>query len=883
MHYKNYLLLAGLVLPSFVFGAVSGRKKSKKKEDVKVEVKARESKTEADYKKLFKDKKTVTTKGMFTIHKVDESKLYFELPITMLEREMLLGSTVSEISNNAHGVIGYKPKEPLHVKFRKIGRGVHLCSVANLYSASDKEEDAGIDEAVRKSTLPSIYRSYKIEAYTPDSSAMVIDVTDLFLEDNPHLTPFDQFSIFGRKPYSRTTKFEKTKSLLGDIKAFEDNLIIKSYLSYSVDVMFQSGNQRASVESKRAFTAYMTRTLMLLPDTLMRPRIADPRMNIFYSGKAKFTHNMNRGTLPTYYARHWRVEPADTNKYKKGELVEPKQPIVFYVDKNFPDMWKPYIHAGIQEWNKAFEKIGFKNVVKSADYPENDPSFDPDNLKYSCVRYAPVSIMNAMGPSWDDPRTGEIINASVMVYHDIMKLITNWRFLQTAASDPNARTMNMSEEVMGDALRYVIAHEIGHCLGFMHNMSASAVIPTDSLRSPSFTQKYGTTMSIMDYARFNHVAQPGDFEKGVKVTPPDMGVYDYYAVKWLYTPLLAAKTAEEELPILNKWIQEKSNDPVYRYGKQQIYNTLDPSSQAEDLGDDLIKGAEYGIKNLRYILSNINSWVDKDDQDLMFRESIYRAMLNQYMTFILHVYNVKGGVYMNERMAGDARPAHAFVDGEYQRRAQQFLINQLNDLDWIDNNDLMKELPLQGNISVKIQKTLLSLILADRGSLAILTDPAKNAFSLEENQDSAFKGIFAKTIKGQTLSTRDMTNQIDYLDYLLILNRLEKPQGSSNKMGIFSEAESFSITPEIKSNEYMNATNLYAEGNIDWMKKIEQEEYMGFAWFKSLSQSKTAIDHIYYGKLIELRNLLRRMKNTGSKANRDHYEMMLHRLEGVLN
>ena len=240
----------------------------------------------------------------------------------------------------------------------------------------------------------------------------------------------------------------------------------------------------------------------------------------------------------------------------------------------------------MEEWQKAFEEIGFKNAIVAMDFPTDDPEFDPDNLKYSCVRYSPSLVANAMGPSWTDPRTGEILNASVYLYHNLVKLVQDWRFLQTSPADPDVRKVMFDEETLGACIRYVVAHEVGHCLALMHNMSGSAAIPTDSLRSPSFTRKYGTTYSIMDYARNNYVAQPGDKERGVKLTPPDLGVYDLYAIKWLYTPLLDARSARDEVVTLNRWITEKSGDPVYRYGKQQIFSRFDPSSVEADLGDD---------------------------------------------------------------------------------------------------------------------------------------------------------------------------------------------------------------------------------------------------------------------------------------------------------
>lgn len=891
---KGLFLACALLIPALLLAAKPAKSKGKKKDKTE-QADTTSKKKVTDYEKLFKDKKCQTAKGMVTLHKVDGEKLYFELPMSIFGREMLLGSTVSEISSNDHGVIGYKSSTPLYVTFTKQGKGVQLCLVNDIYSGDEKDE--GIREAVRRSSIPGIYRAFKIEAYNADSTAVVIDATNLFMEDNSDLSPFDPYSTFGYKPFSRSTSFQKSNSHLGDIKAFDDNVTVKSYLSYTTTVTYSNGPVTGKIEDKRAFTALVTRTLLLLPEEPMRPRIADPRMNIFVTGKARFSANMNRGTLPVYYARHWRVEPKDVEAYKRGELVEPVKPIVFYLDTNLPEAWKPYAREGIEEWNHAFEKIGFKNVVQVRDYPtkEEDPEFDPDNLKYSCIRYAPIAIQNAMGPSWDDPRTGEIINASVMVYHDIVKLLNRWRFLQTAGADPNVRTMNIPDSIMGSALRYVLSHEVGHCLGYMHNMCSSAAIPTDSLRSPSFTQKYGTTYSIMDYARFNHVAQPGDYERGVSMMPPRMGVFDEYAVKWLYTYLPDAKTPEEEQPWLDSLIRAHAADPIYRYGKQQVYNTLDPTSMSEDLGDDLVRGAEYGIKNLKFIMKHLNEWYGEDDNDLTARQAIYMSLLNQYLTFVNHVYNIKGGMMMNERKAGDPRPSYSFVDGDYQRRAQKFLVDQLHDLEWIDDPALLKELPLQGNLSVRVQRLLVSFITADKGSFGRMIDPARNAYSQSEHADDAMKGIFRNTIQGRSTTPRDRSNQNTYVDFLLMITRLMPQSGSGSSKGIADDQRAFSFTPSIDENGWnINTGGLYAEAaaSEDMLTTLEHqmeaqlfnapEEISGFGYFRSLTESLTPRDAMYYARLIQVRDLLRQKRYTGDTDTRNHYELLLHRIEGAL-
>lgn len=814
----------------------------------------------SDYEKLFKDKKTATVKGVVTIHKVDEKQILFEFPLSVMGKDMMFGSTVAEISNNEHSVLGYKSKQPSHIKFVKEADYVNLVLVNSLYTT----EQENLKKAVAKSTIGGIFKSFPIKAWTKDSTAVVFDATSLFLSHIADIDPFDPYFGYGQKPYSRNVSFEKDRSHLADIKSFDDNFSVSSYLTYSSTVTYSSGNVTAQVETNAPVTSLVNRSFLLLPETPMRPRLADPRINIFPTGKADFTTKDIRGTLPMYFARRWDLTPSDMDAWKRGEKVTPVKQIVFYIDDAFPMSWRGPIKEAVEQWNEAFEQIGFKDAIKARPFPtkEEDPEFDPDNLKYSCIRYQPIPIRNAMGPSWFDPRSGEIFNASVMVYHDVIRLISEWLYVQTAAADPRLRSGDIPQEVMDDALRYVIAHEVGHCLSLMHNMASSSAIPVEKLRDPAFTQKYGTTYSIMDYARFNYVAQPGDFEKGVKLTPPRLGIYDFYSIKWLYSPIPEAETFKDEVPVLSKWISEKSGDPRYRYGKQQIYSVLDPSSQSEDLGDDLVKSSEYGIKNLKYIMKNLNSWLKDSDPDLSKRETLYKAVLRQYFTHIYHVYNVKGGVYLNERYQGDKRPSYEFVPASYQRRAQKFLCDQLNDLDWLEPKDLLAEIPLVGNQSVLLQRNILALVIADRGSLGSYND--KNGFNINEAQTMAFDALFEGTKKGRTLTTREMSNQVSYLDMLFMMSRLELPKQGGNSSALTDE------------------DRFFGRDECPDYDEITPEDILGFSFFKGMSASTNPKYHIYYSKVMDIKSLVEAKKNTGSKETQAHYELLLHKLNNAL-
>ena len=685
-----------LLVFSMLGGAVSAnaisfkRKKTKKKESVEKEKTA--------YDKLFSSNHS-KAEGFITVHKVKE-KVYFELPLSLLKRDMLLGSAVTEISDNRNAIIGSKPTEPIHFRFEKLNNKICLSAIQTDNVSGDN--DNRLKTAIALSNMDAILQAFDISAYNNDSTAVVFDVTGFFVGDNKLMDPFDKYSANMSRGRKRSTSFQSSKSFVDGFKAFKDNISVRSCLSYTYSLTGGSGKDIKD----EPLTAKVTRSILLLDSVPYRPRLMDSRIGIFPTIKKEYSAT-KQTMRAIYYANRWRLEPSDLKSYVEGKKVTPVKPIVFYVDSCFPDSWKASIFEAVNQWNEPFEKIGFIQAIQAKEFPKDDPEFDADNLKYSCIRYAPIAIENAMGPSWVDPRSGEILNASVYLYHDVIKLLNNWIFIQTAQADKRVRHKIIPREVMDDALRYVVSHEVGHCLGFMHNMSASSVIPVDSLRSPSFTQKHGTTTSIMDYARFNYVAQPGDMERGVRMMPPRFGLYDDYLIRWNYTPVPEAKTEEEEYAITSKWITDLSGDPVYRYGKQQS-DILDPRSQTEDLGDDAVKATQYGVKNLKYILANLNQWLDKEDNDYKHRSAIYDGIIMQYLTYMLHVYHNIGGIYLHEKLVGDKVEALESEPKEKQKEAMSYFLEQLETMDWLDNSDVLDKLPMVGKPSDALRN--LSLI-----------------------------------------------------------------------------------------------------------------------------------------------------------------------------
>lgn len=602
-------------LSFFLFGwGVQGQAKKKDKE---------KKETLTAYQKLFKGKQVKTAHGLMTVHKIGD-KVLVEFPIRLLGKDMMLTSSIENISDNGEGVVGQFAGYGLPFCFTRLDSTLQA-RIFLIDKPLNNSLETNWNEAIERSNAGGVYGTFKIKAYTPDSTAVVVDMTPLFMEYSPYTTPFTAIggnSFFGL--ISREHEYKKECSMLKDVGAFDNNIMVTCELGFVENQYLFGAFKVIPGDVKVSVTT--NKMLMLLPEEPMRPRLADPRLGVSFMEVSQ-VENDRKGLKSTFYTKRWRVEPVDETAHRRGEMVEVKKPIVFYMDTLMPKEWQPYIKEGIEAWNEAFEKIGFKDVVRVVDFPKDDPDFNANNIKYSTIRYAPLwlDMQNSMHV---DPRTGEILNASLYIYDGLVSGLKTNRMLTTMATDPSVRTTRFSEEMIGELIRVEIMREAGINLGLVYNAGASAVYPVDSLRSPSFTREHGLSPSVMDYVPCNYIAQPGDVEKGVRMVPGGLGEYDYYVIRWLYEPIPTVTTPKDEFATLDRWIREGRTNPKYRFGKVPYYY-YDPRCFTGDLGDDHLKALAYAVNNLKIAVRNFYDWYAEGDEDLSLRSQLYNSLRGQ--------------------------------------------------------------------------------------------------------------------------------------------------------------------------------------------------------------------------------------------------------------
>lgn len=757
---KNYFLLVVILCISISQNcpAQSGRIKKKRKVAKKVlPVSNQKSKKGSQYVD-YVNKNTKTDKGLFSVHELN-NKFYYEIPDTLLNKDLLLVTRLKEIpAGLGGGYVNAGTKINTQVVVWEKFKTKILLKVKS-YAAIAKDS-LPIYKSVKSNNLEPIIYAFDAKLKNPDSTATLIEVTKFLSTD---VKAISGLPTSLRKRY-KVKRLDASRSFINSIKSYPKNIEVVQDFTFDADAP-------PSNKTTNTITIRVNQSMIMLPEQPMIPRLFDKRVGYFTVNTIDYNSEALKADAKSYI-RRWRLEPKDLEAYNRGELVEPLKPIVYYLDPATPKKLRKYIKQGVDDWQKVFETAGFKNAIM-AKYPptkKEDPEFSMEDIRYSSIRYVASTTRNAVGPSVSDPRSGEIIESDIIWYHNHLRSYRNRYLLETGAANPSARTLDTPEEEIGEMMRMVISHEIGHALGLPHNMAASYAYPVDSLRSGEFTQKNGIAATIMDYARYNYVAQPGD--KNIRFIR-QLGPYDHYSINWGYRVIPNIKKPSDETKTLDKWISDKGNDPVYKFGIQRRRG-FDPESQTEGIGNNQVKASTYGVNNLKIVAKNLKSWTSDQTNNYDDLSELHKELLGVFNRYSGHVTGIIGGVIENNKKPEQEGYIYKNSSKLAQKDAMKWLQNNVfNNVEWLISNEIIKNINPSGHTEsiLKIQnRQLYSLLNTQRLKRMMDAEITEKDFYSTINMFKDLRnGIFSELEKAANVSIFRRNIQKSFIERMSVL------------------------------------------------------------------------------------------------------------------
>lgn len=808
--------------------------------------------------------------GMFNIYQ-KKNDYYFEIPTRLLGRDMLVVNKLQRVPSelNEAGVNRGTNYENQMIRM-EVDKATGKLLIRQSRPLPLAPEEDAISRSVKDNYISPLIAGFKIEAYNNDSTAVVIKVNDIY--DGTETSINNVFTNI-----NLGTSAIKNLSRIVSIKSFENNVVATSELTTKVT----EGTTTVFV------TVEVSSSILLLPEHPMTGRLDNPRVGYFTNPLTHYSDGQQRVSKKQFITR-WRLEPKpeDREAYLRGELVEPAKPIVFYIENSTPYRWRKYIKQGIEDWQVAFERAGFKNAIIAKEIT-SDMEVDMDDVNYSVLTYAASMKANAMGPSILDPRSGEILEADILWWHNVLTMLQEWITVQTGVVRPEARGVSLPDELMGDAMRFVACHEVGHSLGLRHNMMGSWAFPTDSLRSKAFTDNMNSTSSsIMDYARFNYVAQPGD---GVKALSPHIGPYDMFAIEYGYR-WYGKETPEAEKELLQDFLA-KHTGRLYKYSEaQDPRDAVDPRAQNEDLGDDPVRSSNLGIANLKRIVPQIIRWTTTGEKGQTYEEAsrLYYAVINQWNNYLYHVMANIGGIYIENTTVGDGQKTYTFVEKEKQQEALKFLLDEvlcypkwLFDTEVAQYTYLLKNTPLGvvENAPTQVLKNAQAYIfwdlLSNNRLMRMLENESvngKKAFTAVELMDGLHKHIFAVTERGALPDVMTRNLQKGFVDALITAA---------------AENEGVKVNKKLADNHFLfdkrqplcsrDACLHHDDANADRMGARRELNFYG----SQINRISDAIS-VKRGELLRIKDLLQSRLGTSDVATKYHYKDLILRINTAL-